>query len=390
MPSEWEPIELPMRDAPALTSEDLEAALDRPVGAPALAALAASKTRAAIAVDDATRPTRTAPVVSRIVERLISAGMPAEAIIILVATGAHRAATPEDIRLKVGEVAGRVRVKSHDPEDVAETGVSLAGHPVRVSREFLAADLRITVGGVMPHPFAGFSGGGKIVLPGLSDLEAVVRSHKYALMGFAGGLQMNGNKFRSDMERAVRAIGVDWTVNVVLNSTCESAAIVAGDLVESHRAAVDRARDVGATAPPPRPLDALVLNAYPKDTEFLQIEAALVAVRAGMTDWLRPGAPIVLLGACPDGLGSHQLFGPGGRLFRKPGPKSYLGSHVLHVVSPAASAAGARAVFPDVYPCYETWDACVAALRPSLPSAPHVGFALSGPLHVPVAMERGA
>ena len=122
----------------------------------------------------------------------------------------------------------------------------------------------------MPHPFAGFSGGGKMVLPGLSDLDCVVRSHKYALMGLAGGLQLEGNRFRHDMERAVREIGLDWSVNVVLNSRCETAALVAGDFVEAHRRAADRAREIGATAAPARPLDALVLNAYPKDSELLR------------------------------------------------------------------------------------------------------------------------
>src|SRR5688572_10933851 len=192
---------------PALTPDGVDRALDAPVGARRLDELARTRHRAVIAIDDITRPTRTAPIVSRVVTRLVAAGMPADAITIVLATGAHRPATADDIRLKVGDAASRFRVVSHDPSDaVDDSGALLAGQPVRVNREFLAADLRITVGGVMPHPFAGFSGGGKIVLPGLSDLDAVVRSHKYALMGFGGGLQLEGNKFRHDMERAVRVI----------------------------------------------------------------------------------------------------------------------------------------------------------------------------------------
>ena len=203
-------------------------------------------------------------------------------------------------------------------------------------------------------------------------------------MGLGGGLKLDGNRFRNDMERAVREIGLDWTVNVVMNSRCETAALAVGDLVEAHRAASARATEIGATAGPPRPLDALVVNAYPKDSELLQVEAALVAVRAGMTDWLTPGAPVVLLGACPDGLGFHQLFGPGGRLFRKPTAKSYLRDRVLHVVSPATGDDTSRAAFWEGYPYFRSWDACAAVLAGTLPSSSLIGFAPSGPLHVPV------
>jgi nickel-dependent lactate racemase len=377
-----------MHDAPALGADEIDCALDRPLGTPRLEVLAASKTRAVIAIDDITRPTRTAPLVARLLERLEGVGIRRQNITVIVATGAHSAASEEDIRLKVGALSARVRVVSHDPtRDVVETGVTFAGQRVRVNREFLAADLRIGIGGVMQHPFAAFSGGGKIVLPGLSDLEAVQRSHKYALLGFGCGLHLQGNRFRNDMERAVREIGIDWTVNVVLNGRCETAALVAGDLVEAHRAAAGRAREIGATPAPLKPLDALVLNAYPKDSELLQIEAALVALRAGMMDWLRPAAPVVLLGACPGGLGSHQLFGPEGRLFRKPTPKAYLVNRVLHVVSPATGADPTRAAFCEAYPYHDSWESCVAALTPTLPSSPVIGYVPNGPLHLPLTAD---
>ena len=386
MPSHWQPIELTMHDGPPLSSAEIDHALNHPVGAEPLHLLARSRARAVIAIDDITRPTRTAPLVARIVDRLVSAGISLDAITVVMATGAHRSATPDDIRRKVGELAARVRVLSHDPvHGVVETGVSLAGQPVRVNHEFLSADLRIGVCGVMPHPFAAFSGGGKVVLPGLADLDAVVRSHKYALMGFGGGLELDGNRFRHDMERAVREIGLDWTVNVGLNSRCETAALFAGDFVQAHRAAAQRAREIGATTAPQQLLDALVVNAYPKDSELLQVEAALVSLRAGMSQWLRSDAPVVLIGACPEGLGSHQLFGPGGRLFRKPVPKSYLGGRLLHVVSPATTCDSERGVFCAAYPYHDTWKSCVDALSPTLGSSPTVGYAPAGPLHVPLS-----
>jgi nickel-dependent lactate racemase len=384
MPSGCTPVPLRMEDAPAMSPDAIDRALEHPVGAEPLADLAAGRSRAVIAIDDITRPTRTAPIVAKLVDRLLAAGMSPEAVTIVMATGAHGAPSAHERGLKVGVLPAGVRVVSHDPvEEVDDTGVALAGQPVRVNRAYLAADLRIGVSGVMPHPFAGFSGGGKVVLPGLSDLDAVVRSHKYALMGFGGGLRLEGNRFRADMERAVREIGLDWTVNLVMNSRCETAALVAGDLEAAHRAAAARAREIGRTVAPTRLLDCLVLNAYPKDSELLQVEAALVALRGGMLEWLTPEAPVVLLGACPDGLGAHQLFGPGGRLFRKPTQKAYLGGRQLHVVSHATAADGDRSVFWPGYPYHETWGACARALTTVLPATAAIGVATCGPLHVP-------
>ena len=224
----------------------------------------------------------------------------------------------------------------------------------------------------------------------LGDLDAVVRSHKYALMGFGGGLALDGNKFRHDMERAVRDIGLHWAVNVVLNSKCETAAIAAGDFVQAHRVAAGRARYIGATAPPSEPLDALVLNAFPKDSELLQVEAALVAIRAGMDAWLKPDAPIVLLASCRGGLGAHQLFGPGGRLFRKPTPKGYLRGRPLHIVSAATDEDGTRAAFWEGYSYHSTWEGCVETLNTNLRAAPLVGYAPCGPLHVPSPLSEAA
>ena len=118
-------------------------------------------------------------------------------------------------------------------------------------------------------------------------------------MGFRGGGPLEGNRFRAEMEGAVRQIGLDWTVNVVVNSAREAAGVFAGDMVEAHRAAAAAAARIGLTPPPPSLLDAIVLNAFPKDGEFLQVEAALVPLRNGMMSWLTPTAPVVLSAACP-------------------------------------------------------------------------------------------
>jgi nickel-dependent lactate racemase len=276
-----------------------------------------------------------------------------------------------------------VTVVAHDPMDgLADTGTTLGGVPVRLNAEFLEADVRIGISCVMPHPFAGFSGGAKIVVPGLAGVDVVARTHKFALMGLAGGSDLASNRFRREMEQVVRQIGLHWTVNVAVNADRQAVALMAGDLVGAHRAAATAAAAAGATPRPAEPLDALILNAYPKDGELLQVEGAFVALRRGMLAWLRPGAPIVLTAACTGGMGQHGLFGPGGTLFRSPSPKTFLGDHPLLFYSPGVDSAAVRQVLWEGYRHFTAWHDAVAHLQGVLPAAARVGVVPTAPLQL--------
>jgi nickel-dependent lactate racemase len=386
-PAEWRVERIDADGGTPLDRAELARQLDEPISAPPLGVLAARASRVAIAVDDHTRPTPAADLVRLLLERLEGAGVTRDRISIIVAGGAHRPPNAMELeaKLKVSELPG-INVLVHDPAgDLVGTGVTLAGVAVRISRAFHEADLRITVGGVMPHPFAGYSGGGKMVVPGLSALDVVVRTHTFALMGLAGGNGLDGNRFRMAMENAVRQIGLHWTVNVVVGAGRRIMAVTAGDMVHAHRAASLAAARLGATPQPARPLDAIVINAYPKDTEVLQMEAALVAVRRGaLLDWLTPDAPIVLSAACPHGLGTHGLFERGGALYRLPSRKGFLGDRTLIAHAPGATEQEMRTVFWEGYPAFRDWDAVIAHLAARLPPEPTVGVLPLGPCHVPV------
>jgi nickel-dependent lactate racemase len=384
VPATWRVVRLTMHDAAPLGDREIEIALDRPLEAPRLETLVTRAATVAITIDDITRPTPVSAVMRPIVERLSRAGIDDSRITIVVASGAHRRSTPLDIERKIGSsLARRLRVVCHHPEEgLADTGVALAGVPIRINRAFCDADIRVGISGVLPHPFAGFSGGGKVVVPGLANLDVLVRTHKYALMGLAGGHELRNNRFRTDMETAVRAIGLHWTVNVVVNSERKVAFVSAGDLVAAHRAAAAAAGEIGRTETPTRLLDALLINAYPKDGEMLQVEAALVALRSGMLRWLTDDAPIVLMGACPEGLGTHGLFGPGGRLFRTATARSFLSGRRLITFSPGVEDADARTIFWAGYPHYRSWAEVVDALESVLPPSPRVGVVPCGPLQL--------
>jgi nickel-dependent lactate racemase len=384
LPADWRHVMLAPADAPALSPMEIEDALEAPLGARPLSEVVHGKSTVAIAIDDLSRPVPASRLLEPLVDRLTGAGIRERDITVIVASGAHRRATPQDLACKIGgALLSRVNAIGHDPDGpLVDTGVALAGVPVRLNPAFCRADVRIGLGGVLPHPFAGFSGGGKIVVPGLAGLDVLVRTHKYALMGLRGGTTLEGNRFRGDMERAVSDIGLHWTVNVVTNSRREVAFVAAGDLVQAHRAAAAAATRLGTTRPPAGRLDAMVLNAYPKDTELLQIEAALVALRSGMASWLTPDAPVVLAGACSDGMGVHGLFGPDGRLFRVPSPRTFLAAHPLIVFSPNVSQDEAAKIFWSGYPFCRTWDGVLAQLRSRLPGHPRIGIVPCAPLQL--------
>jgi nickel-dependent lactate racemase len=389
VPDDWEVVHLAMRGAPALDEDGIAARIDSPIGSDRLEDLAGRSRSAVIAVDDLTRPTRAGPIVSAIISRLERGGLSASDVVVLIASGAHAPLSEAQCRQKLGDVGDRVRVVSHSQAGpFAPAGASLAGVPVQLNEAFLRADLRIGVGAVIPHPFAGFSGGGKVVVPGLADLDVLARTHKFGLMGLTGGRDLDTNRFRSAMEATVRGIGLHFTVNVVVNALRDTCGVFCGDMVDAHRAAAAFARHVGSTPLPATPCDALVLNAYPKDNELLQVEAALVALQQGLLGAVTDRAPVVLAASCEFGLGHHGLFGPGGRLFRTPVSKGLLGKRPMLVFAPGCTVADAALAFWDGYPHCGTWSEVVSRLTPLLPLRPRVAVAPCAPLQV--ADDEGA
>ena len=172
----------PLADATAA----IAAALDRPIGSPSLAALAAGKRTAAISVCDVTRPAPNSITLPPLLERLHTAGIPVEGVTILIATGLHRGATVEEMRSIVGpEIAARYRVVNHDAKAFAEhqpLGHTGRGTPVYIDRRFIQADLHITLGFIEQHIMLGFSGGRKLVAPGLAAQETIKVIHSPRFM----------------------------------------------------------------------------------------------------------------------------------------------------------------------------------------------------------------
>ncbi len=365
----------------------LAQALAQPIDAPRVEDLARGTT-AAIAVEDITRPADAGPAVEALLDGLARAGIPERRVRVLIACGGHAPLRLEELRAKLGpRVLDACDVSSHHPyENLVDLGTSRGGLPVQVNRLFVEADVKLAVGSVVPHPYAGFGGGGKIVLPGLAGIATLEMNHRPAVTGLSGaGLGVvEGNRARAEMEEIALAAGLQAVVNIVPGARREALGYFYGHPVTAHRAAVAFARR--AFAVPVRPgADAVLLNAYPKDGEVLQVGNAFNAWRALSPPAARAGGTVIVTAACPWGRGHHSLHGPGMRLYRDPVKREYLGDRELLIYAPTLSEADVRKSFWHGYRHARTWDEVQDVLRARHPDGGRMLVFPCAPLALPEA-----
>jgi lactate racemase len=371
-----------MRDAAEVSPASLAAALREPIDAKPLRELAAGARSAVVVVDDITRPTPAHAVLPLVLSEL--AAIPAEHIRILVALGAHRPMVRAELERKLGvAILDTMDVEQHHPyENLIKLGLSSRGTPVRLNRHYCDAELKITVGGVMPHPYMGFGGGAKLVVPGLAGIETLQANHQPAVTGISGGLANPDVDARRDVEEIALETGLAFSCNVIVNSRQQIAGFFCGHPVSSHRAAVAFARDVYATATPGAPYDIVCLNAWPKDGELLQIGNALNCYRTAIEPLLKPDGAVVITACCQLGRGYHSLHGPGMRLHRAPSAKGYLEGREVVVFSPHLNERDFRVSFAPAYRLFTTWDALTAHLDAKYPGSPSVAVFPAAPLQI--------
>jgi len=286
------------------------AALENPTGSPPLGELARGKRTACVAVCDITRPVPNRLLLPPIIEAIESAGVPRSGITILIATGLHRPNEGEELLTLVGqEMVERYRVMNHVARDSAShvyLGVAPAGTPAWVDRRFVEADLRVAIGFIEPHFMAGFSGGRKVVCPGLCSVETIRVFHGRRMLDHPLSREgvLEGNPVHEEALAIAKMAKVSFTVNVALDEAKQIVGIFAGALEESHREGVEFVRCYASDAPP-RAADVVVTTAggYPLDATFYQaIKGATAAVPA-----VKSGGTILLVAECSEGLGSPEF-----------------------------------------------------------------------------------
>jgi len=293
------------RKLPALA--EFEAAisnvLDNPVGSEPLEKMVSSNSRIALIIDDITRPTPTNKILPIILERLGRKGVDKKKVCIVMATGAHDVPPLEKVKGKVGEqVLNSVEVHLHNclkKEELELVGFSSSGTPVWVNRKVLEADVKIGIGMIKPHTWAGFGGGAKIVLPGVSAWEAIGRNHFLAVSEDARIGNVDGNPVRRDAEEVASRIGLDFIINVVFDDNGHLVDVVAGDMVKAHRRGVDTVRKMFENRIE-EVLDVMIWAFGPKDDNLWGVLTGhFIGAHKKL---LKDGGTLILVAECKNGL----------------------------------------------------------------------------------------
>ena len=303
-----------IQEPPAVSwPEDFREAFAAPVGSPRLHDLARNAQRVAIIVSDSTRGVPTAKVLPLLLEELDSAGIRrSDDITVVIAIGVHRAANEEEIReiIGAGNLAG-LKVINHDPYDgkqLVALGTTSFGTLVEVNRTVYEADLRIAIGKVEPHEFAGFSGGRKSVLPGIAGEKTIEFNHRPEMLisPAARPGQLEGNPIHLDMVEAAGMLKIRFMVNLVVNQVGETIGIFTGDPGASHKAAVGFLRSFCQVSLDQRPDIIVTTPGRPLNINFYQSVKPLIALAPVM----EKGGVLVLYCSCRDGLGTEDMLIP--------------------------------------------------------------------------------
>lgn len=286
----------------ALTGErEVRRALSSPIGAPLLREVIHPGEKIAIITSDITRPMPTYTVMPALLDELYAAGVKREDITLVFALGSHRHHSEEEKRKLAGDRAfGEIACVDSDPADCVHMGRTKAGTPVDITRVVAEADRRICLGNIEYHYFAGYSGGAKAIMPGVSTRNAIQCNHSMMVRPEACAGALETNPLRMDIEEAGAICGIDFIVNVVLSEHKEILRAVAGDPVKAHREGC-AFLDTLYLKKLPHGADIVLVSqgGAPKDLNLYQTQKALDNARHAVN----PGGIIILIGSCKEGLG---------------------------------------------------------------------------------------
>ena len=303
---------LSIQDAPPLADPEgaLEAALRNPVGTKPLAELAAGKKTACVVVCDITRPVPNKLLLPPILRTLEAAGVPRAGITVLVATGLHRPNEGDELVELVGaEVARDYRCVNHfgkDRDTHTYLGTTDRGVPVWIDSRYTQAELKITTGLIEPHLMAGYSGGRKLICPGIAGLDTVKVWHgpRFLEHPKADCGILDGNPVHEENTKIALMAGCDFIVNVCIDGKRRVTWLGAGDMIRAWEQGVQFCRDV-VKAGVPRACEVVVTSCagYPLDTTWYQAVKGLT----GAMPIVKPGGTIVLAASMTEGLGSPEF-----------------------------------------------------------------------------------
>ena len=307
--------------------EDPGAAVAAALDGGRLSEAAAGATSACILICDITRPVPNRLFLRPLIERLEGTGIPRGAITVLVATGLHRPNLGDELAEVVGDpwVLERVRVENHyarSDDDHVDLGRTRRGTVIRLDRRFVEADVRIATGLVEPHFMAGYSGGRKVVAPGIAHAETITTFHNHHFMSDpnADNCVLEGNPLHREQMEILERIGGAHALNTVIDDHRRLAFVNFGECRESHLDAVAFVRRY-AEVTLPRRFATVVTSAagYPLDKTYYQTVKGMV----GALGVLEEGGDLIIASECSEGLGSPEYRNAQRRLVEL-GPDGFL------------------------------------------------------------------
>ncbi|MFX0165029.1 MAG: nickel-dependent lactate racemase [Promethearchaeota archaeon] len=359
-----------------ISEDEIKDAILNPIGTSKLSELAKGKKNVVIVSDDMTRPTPIYKILPFILEELKKANIEDNQITILLAIGAHRPMTRQDCILKLGkEIVKRFRIENHHPyENLEYLGESSKGTPIYVNKTYVEGDLKIAVGGVIPHSLAGFGGGAKIVLPGVCGIDTLEANHK----SLSGGIGII-TEARQDIEDIAEKVGLDFSINVILTDKGSIAGIFAGHFKDAHRKAIEYGKQVYSTKISQN-YQICFLNSWPEDSELdqAQYKAFNFLMSAPPTLIDQDGA-IVAMTSSYEGRGYHSLVGEtGSKLYRNIGETRFwdffIQKRKVYLFSPNVNEIDKNHFFPESVTLFNNWSDLIQELQIKFGETPKVAI----------------
>jgi|TARA_B100001971_G_scaffold88241_1_gene81525 nickel-dependent lactate racemase len=389
-PTNWNIKNISMNDADPISDETIRSKILNPISSLQLNKLVKGKSKPVIVIDDIHRPTESYRIIPILLREMMDAGIETDQIDVLVSLGMHRPMSGEELKKKIGkDMVNTLKVYNHNPyENLQLVGKTSLGRPLYLNRFLVESDFKIIVGSVIPHPYSGFGGGAKLVLPGLAGIDTIEQNHKPAYKGEPGTIGVEeGNKRRAEMENAARMVGIDFAVNTVCTSEGKTSGIFAGGLAESYHEAVKYAQQVYATDVQYN-LDVGIFNAFPKDNGVVQSFNALNvwSTRNKNKQVVKLGGTIIICSSCPDGVGYHGLTDRGMRLYiRRDKHGSF--KHIftdrnIIFFSPTLIPRDIHDFLPKTTILYRKWSLLIEELKNRYPQKIDVGVFPCGPLQI--------
>lgn len=302
----YDPVE-----APAVVDFEKEIlrALENPIGSPKLEDILFPGAKVNVIVDDASRPTPVARILPVLLGKLGQIGVSDSQVRIIVALGSHRHMTTQELSERVGaEVFKRYEVinsEFRDPNQLVFVGTTPDNVEIHATKAAMDADIRIGIGNLVPHPVMGWSGGGKILYPGVAGEDTVSYFHLKGSLENGNLFGREDNPIRTMMEGWVDTIGLDFIVNTILNSHMQLHSAVAGHYTQAHRAGVEIAKGVLGCAVEER-ADVVVVSAYPADQDFWQSPKGMYSAEYALKG--ESGGTIILVSPNYEGVGPHPEY----------------------------------------------------------------------------------